>query len=74
MSIILFIYLAVLGLHCCPGFSLAVASGGCSLAVVPGLLIWWRLLLWNPGSRALGLRSCSSWALEHKLSSCGTQA
>ena len=74
MNIILFIYLAVLGLHCCPGFSLVAASGGCSLAVVPGLLIWWRLLLWSTGSRALGLHSCSSWALEHKLSSCGPQA
>ena len=25
--------MAVLGLHCCSGFSLAVASGGCSLVV-----------------------------------------
>ena len=28
----LFIFLAVLGLHCCMGFSLVAASGGYSLA------------------------------------------
>ena len=28
-------------------------------------------MLWNTGSRAQGLGSCSSWALEHRLSSCG---
>ena len=32
------LFLAVLGLCCCVGFSLVVASGGCSL-VVHGLLI-----------------------------------
>ena len=31
--------MAVLGLHCCAGFSLLAASGGCSLAAVFGLLI-----------------------------------
>ena len=31
--------MVVLGLCCCGGFSLAVASGGYSLAVVLGLLI-----------------------------------
>ena len=31
--------LAVLGLHCCVGFSLVVASRGCSLIAVCGLLI-----------------------------------
>ena len=30
--------MAVLGLHCCAGFSLAEESGGYSLAVVCGLL------------------------------------
>ena len=33
------LFLAVLGLHCCVGFSLVVASGGYSLNAVPGLLI-----------------------------------
>ena len=34
----LLIFLAVLGLLCCEGFSLVVASGGYSLVVVRGLL------------------------------------
>ena len=34
-----FYFLAVLGLCCCVGFTLAVASGGCSLVAVPMLLI-----------------------------------
>ena len=33
------LFLAVLGLHCCVGFSLVVASGGYSLNAVRGLLI-----------------------------------
>ena len=36
---ILLIFLAVVGLRCCMSFSLVVASGGCSLAVVPGPLV-----------------------------------
>ena len=37
--IIFFIYLAVLGLRWCTGFSLVAASRGCSLVAVCGLLI-----------------------------------
>ena len=41
MSVFLKIYLilAVLGLHCFEGFSLAVVSGGCSLILVRGFLV-----------------------------------
>ena len=35
--------LAVLGLHCCVGFSLVAMSGGYSLAVLLGLLVAWLL-------------------------------
>ena len=35
---IYFFFLAVLGLHCCMGFSLVVASGGYSLVAVHGLI------------------------------------
>ena len=35
----LYLFLAALGLRCCAGFSLVMASGGCSPAVVHGLLI-----------------------------------
>ena len=37
--IYLFIFLTVLGLHCCMGFSLVVKRGGYSLVVVRGLLV-----------------------------------
>ena len=58
-------------------FSLVVASGGYSLAVARRLL-----LLQSTGSReplacavaAHELRSCGSWAPEHKLHSCDIQA
>ena len=34
-----YLFLAVLGLHCCVGFSLVVANWGCTLVVVCRLLI-----------------------------------
>ena len=34
----------------------------------------WALGAWASVLGAHGLTSCSSWALEHKLNSCGTQA
>ena len=37
--------LAVLGLHCCTGFSLVTVSRGYSLVAVHVLLIGWLLLL-----------------------------
>ena len=49
--IILFTYLflAVLGLCCCTGFSLVAASGGYSPVAVPGLLIVVASLVAEPG-------------------------
>ena len=35
---------------------------------------WWWLLLWSTRSGCVGFSSCGSWALELRLSSCGTQA
>ena len=35
----IYLFLAVLGLHCCSGFSLVLASGGYSLVAVHGFLI-----------------------------------
>ena len=40
------------------------------LIVVASHVVEHRLM----GSWAYGLRSCGSWALEHKLSSCGARA
>ena len=79
-----FIYLfwVVLGLHCCSGFSLVVEIRGYSLVVRYRLLIVVVSLvaehrLWGSQASvlaALGLSSCGSHALEHRLSSWGTWA
>ena len=69
-----YLLLAVLGLHCCAGFSLVTASGGYSLVVVPGLPV-------AVASRCRGLAlgcadfgSCGCWDLEHRCNSCDAQA
>ena len=36
----LYLFLAVVGLHCCADFSLIAVSRGCSLTVASRLLIW----------------------------------
>ena len=46
----------MLGLHRCEGLSLAVASGGCSLAVVRGLLVVRASLAVEEGFQAHGLQ------------------
>ena len=54
--------------------SLVAASGGYSSLQFMGVSLQWLLLLQSTGSRHAGLSSCGSWALECRLSSCGTQA
>ena len=56
------------------GFSLVAASGGYSSLQCVGFSLWCLLLLQNTGSRYSGFSSCGSWALERRLSSCGTRA
>ena len=75
------LFLAVLSLHCCAGFALVVVSWGCSLAVHWLLTVVAPLVvvqgLWGAQSlvvAAYRLSSCSSWALEHRLNSCGVGA
>ena len=58
---IFILFLAVLCLHCYAGFSLVEVSGVYSVVAVPGLLI-------------AVASHCRPWALEHRLSSCGTWA
>ena len=77
-----YMFLVVLGLHCCAWafsscreqgllflavlrFLIVVASFPCCGAQAPGV--------WASSAVALGLGSCGSWALEHRLSSCGPQ-
>ena len=66
--------MTVLGFHCCKGFSLVAASKGCSVVVLCGLLIEVSSLVAEHGLQVDGLSSCSSWALEYRLSGCGTWA
>ena len=56
------------------GLSLVVASGGYSLLRCTGFSLRWLLLLRSMGSRHTGFSSCGLWALERRLSSCGTRA
>ena len=51
-----YLFMALLGLHCCLGFSLVVESRGYSLVVVHGLLIAVTSVVLERGSRALRLR------------------
>jgi len=81
MILFVYLFLTVLALHCCLGFSLVAESGGdsslqfegshCSGFSVPehGL---YRVRV--SGTAGHGLSSCASQALEHKLSSCGARA
>ena len=60
------LFLAVVGLHWCLGFSAGAANRGCS-PVVCGLLLWSTDSVGHAG-----FRSCDSQALEYRLNSCGS--
>ena len=66
--------LAVLSLHCSMGFSLVVAIGAYSALPCSDFSLRQLLVLWNAGSGVRRLSTCSSLALEDKLSRCGVQA
>ena len=68
------LFLSVLCLRCCLGFSLVVMSRGYSWLQCAGFSWNWSLLLWSTGSRLMGFSSCSSRALEQQLNCCGTRA
>ena len=61
-----YLFLALLGLHCCTDFPLAAASWGHCPVAACGLLTAEASLLWSMGSSG-----CGSPGLEHRLSSCG---
>ena len=56
------------------GLSLVAASRGYSSLRCAGFSLSWLLFLQSIGSRRTGFSSCGSWALEHRLSSCGARA
>ena len=51
---LIYLFLAVLGLHFCAGLSLVAASGGRSSSRCTGLSLSRLLLLWSTGSRHAG--------------------
>ena len=55
------------------GLSLVAVNGGYSSLRHVGFSLWWLLLLWSTSSRHTGFSSCGAWALERRLSSCGTR-
>lgn len=78
---IISLFMAVLGLGCCVGFSLVADSRDHSLAaihkfliVVVPLVVEHGLSMWASVGVDHGLSNCGSWALEHRLHSCGAQA
>ena len=70
--LLIYLFLAVLGLHCCTGISLLAASGGYSLVAMLRLLIAVASLVAEVLGY-LGSSSFGSWALEHRFSSCDTR-
>ena len=79
--VFIYVFLAVMGVRFCVGFSLAVPRGLCSLVVAQGLLIEVASLVAENGPKgaqasvvgAHGFSSCSSQALEYKFNSFGAQ-
>ena len=74
---VLYLFLTVLGLCCCAGFSLIVASGGYSLVAVLRCLIVVASIVghvfqgsWAPAVVAPGLQSTDSVGVVHGLSYC----
>ena len=74
-NVFIYLFLAMLGLCCCSGFSLVAASGGYSLVVAHGLLILVvPLAVEACRIAARGLSSRGSLALERGLNISGAQA
>ena len=61
-------------LCCRKSFSLVAVSRGYSLVAVPGFSAPWLLLFQSVDPQTCGPHSCSPWALEHRLNSCGAWA
>ena len=77
----IYLFMAVLGLHCWASFPLVAASGGhlshgagASHCSGPSCFRASALGAWASVVVAHGLSSCGSQAVEHRLNSCGSQA
>ena len=70
----MYLFLALLGLHCCAAFSWVAASRGYSIAAVHRLLVAVAPLVAEHRLQACRLHSHSSQSLKHELHSCGARA
>ena len=61
------LFLAVLSLHCCAGFSLVAMSRSYPSLQCMGFSLRWLPLLQSIGSRVHRIQQCGSWALENQL-------
>ena len=60
--LIFFLFLASLGVCCCPRAFSSCGEQGHSSLQCTGFLLQWLLLLWSTGSRRAGFSSCGMWA------------
>ena len=67
-----YLFSAALGLRCCAWAFSSCGERGLLFVWCVGFSLRWLLLLRSTGSRRMGFSSCGSWALERRLSSCGT--
>ena len=58
----IYLFLAMLGLHCFVRLFLVVMSRDYSLFWCVGFSLWWLLLLQSTGSRHTGFSNCGIWA------------
>ena len=65
--LIIYLLLTVLGLRCCVGFSLAVASGVCSLVAGLGLLLVVAALIMEHQLWGVQASTCSKWAQKSRF-------
>ena len=70
----MYLFLAALSLRCCARAFSSCSERGLLFIAGHGLLISVASLVAEHGLWALGLSSCGSWTLEHRLSSCGARA
>ena len=73
-NIFIYLFMTVLGLCCCTSFSLVLESGASLSLRCAGFSSPWVPALQSTGSRACGLSTCSSRALEQRLRRCGPRA
>ena len=68
---LIYLFTAALDFCCCMGLSVVVGSKGYSALACSGFWLC-GFVLWSVSSGHTCFSSCSFWALEHRLSHCGS--